>query len=175
MLKTLSLTFTAAVLAVMAGCSQSSNVGDGGGGAAVDGSKYLLSSEPEGAQHIIAARKSTKDKDDVVLIGRIGGSKTPWVKDMAAFTIVDSSLKSCADRPDDNCPAPWDYCCETNTTLADSSVVVHVVDGSGNIVKQDASKLLNVKELATVVVRGKAKRDANGNFTILATGVYVKQ
>ena len=38
----------------------------------------------------------------------------------------------------------------------------------------DARELLNVKELTTVVVTGKAQRDDAGNLTILATGVYVK-
>ena len=41
--------------------------------------------------------------------------------------------------------------------------------------KADARELLNVKELATVVVLGKAQRDDDGNLTILATGVHVRQ
>lgn len=38
----------------------------------------------------------------------------------------------------------------------------------------DARELLKVKELSTVVVKGKAQRDDAGNLTILASGVYVK-
>ena len=41
--------------------------------------------------------------------------------------------------------------------------------------KEDARKLLDVKELSTVVVQGKAQRDDAGNLTVLATGVYVKK
>lgn len=40
--------------------------------------------------------------------------------------------------------------------------------------KADARKLLNVKELSTVVVKGEAQRDEAGNLTVLASGVYVK-
>jgi hypothetical protein len=36
----------------------------------------------------------------------------------------------------------------------------------------DARELLGVKELQTVVVKGKAKRDEQGNLTVLASGVY---
>ena len=40
--------------------------------------------------------------------------------------------------------------------------------------KVDAGELLSVKELSTVVVKGKAQRDDSGNLTVLASGVYVK-
>jgi len=43
------------------------------------------------------------------------------------------------------------------------------------LVKADARKLLNVRELSTVVVAGKAQRDDAGNLTVLASGVFVKQ
>ena len=43
------------------------------------------------------------------------------------------------------------------------------------LVKADAKELLDVKELSTVVVKGKAKRDDDGNITILASGVFVKK
>jgi len=41
-------------------------------------------------------------------------------------------------------------------------------------VKADARELLKVKELSTVVIKGKARRDDAGNLTILASGVFVK-
>ena len=41
--------------------------------------------------------------------------------------------------------------------------------------KAGAKELLDVKELSTVVVRGKAQRDDTGNLTVLASGVYVKK
>ncbi len=53
--------------------------------------------------------------------------------------------------------------------------MVKVVDENGNLVKVDARELLQVKELSTVVVKGKAQRDDAGNLNILATGVYVKK
>ena len=76
----------------------------------VDGSKYLLSAEPEGATNVIEARKETEDQADVVLIGRIGGSVNPWVDGRAAFSIVDTSLKSCDEVGSDGCSKPWDFC-----------------------------------------------------------------
>lgn len=138
----------------------------------VDGSKFLLSSEPADAQDVVKARELVMDAEDVVIVGRIGGGANPWVEGVAAFSIVDASLKACSDVPGDNCPVPWDYCCEADLTSA--TALVQVVDEKGQIVNADARRLLNVKELQTVVVKGKAKRDGAGNLTVLAAGVFVR-
>lgn len=156
-------------LASLAGC-QGEEVTDS---ATVDGSVYLLDVEPEGGQDVISARKTSKDQGDVVVIGRIGGSETPFVKGLAAFEIVDSSLKACSDIPGDKCPKPWDYCCDLDK-LPMSKVLVKVVDRDGEIVMSDARRLLKLKELQTVVVTGKAQRDEAGNMTVLAHGVFVR-
>lgn len=76
----------------------------------VDGGKYTLREEPKGASGVIKARQEAKDKEEVVVVGRIGGRINPWVKGLAAFTIVDPSLKHCHELADDNCETPWDFC-----------------------------------------------------------------
>ena len=53
--------------------------------------------------------------------------------------------------------------------------MIKVVDENGDPVQADARELLKVKELSTVVIKGKAKRDDAGNLTVLASGVYVKK
>jgi len=160
------LTCSALVFAL--GCGQ-----DAPKTATIDGSKYLLDAEPEGAQDVIAVREAAADGDEILIVGRIGGGANPWNEDRAAFTIVDGSLKACSDIEGDECPQPWDYCCETGK-LPTSTALVKVVDENGDLVKADARELLKVKELSTVVVKGKAKRDDEGNLTVLATGVFVR-
>jgi hypothetical protein len=135
-------------------------------------SKYLLKEEPEEPADVIAFRKEAKDKKDAVVIGRIGGRSNPWVKNAAAFSIVDRSLKPCNEREGDSCTKPWDYCCESD--LPKATVLVMMVDENGKVVREDARKLLSVKELQTVVVQGKAKRDKAGNVTVLASKLYVR-
>ncbi len=99
-------------LLALQGCSPESSTAPSASNSAsaVDGSKYLLGSEPADAMGVIKAREGTKDQDDVVIVGRIGGSENPWVEGRAAFSIVDASLKSCAEVGSDNCAKPWDYC-----------------------------------------------------------------
>ena len=142
--------------------------------AAVDGSSYLLNSEPEGAGDVIKVRNEAANDDDVLIVGRIGGSSNPWIEGRAAFTIVDESLKACNDTMGDRCPSPWDYCCESNK-LPTSTALVKFVDESGSVVKADAKSMLGIQELSTLVIQGKAKRDEAGNLTILASAVFVKK
>ena len=140
----------------------------------VDGSQFLLASEPEGVMDVIQAREAARDKDNVVIVGRIGGRAKPWIEGRAAFSIVDRSLKACSDIPGNTCKMPWDYCCEPNTNLRNSSATIKLVDQEGKLVPTDARELLQVKELQTVVIRGKASRDDVGNLTVLADGVFLR-
>jgi hypothetical protein len=172
----LALAGVLAAVGLLAGCSSGTSSSSGSAsnsGPAVDGSKYVLAAEPEGAAEVIAVRESAKDGDDVVLVGRIGG-EAPWNEGAAAFFVVDNSLRACSDRPGDECKTPWDYCCERSEDLAAATALVKVVDENGALVKVDTRKLLPVQELSTVVVKGKAKRDDAGNLTVLADGVYIK-
>lgn len=163
-----SLLFVIGLIA--SGCSRgvtSPAEGSGAEATAVTNSSYRLKSEPAGAQDVKLARTSAKDNDEVVVVGRIGGDANPWIDGMAAFTIVDLSLKPCEDGA---CGNPY---CDADD-LPNSKAMVKVVDGEGSVVPTESRQLLGVKELQTVVVRGKAKRDEAGNLTILASGVFVR-
>jgi len=162
-----AITCSAAIL-LMVGCGSENPTA-----ATIDGASYLLQEEPQGAETVIKVREAAADGDDVLIVGRIGGGENPWVEDQAAFTIVDGSLPACSDIPGDHCEKPWDYCCATDL-LPTSTALVKVVDENGDLVKADARQLLKVKELSTVVVKGKAKRDDDGNLIVIASGVYVK-
>lgn len=165
--------------AVLAGCNASSSPATpGAAGSAVslpsvEGAKYLLPAEPAGAQPIVEAKEQAKNDDEVVVVGRIGGDVNPWIEGRAAFSLVDLSLKACSDIHGDGCPTPWDYCCETDK-LGQARTLVKVVDADGKPLATDARTLLGVKELQTLVVKGKAQRDETGNLTVLASGIYVR-
>jgi hypothetical protein len=139
-------------------------------GSSVDKS-FLLEEEPEKATDVIGARKQSKDQEEIVVVGRIGGRVNPWVKGMAAFSIVDRTLRPCNEIPGDNCKTPWDYCCAAG--LSKATLLVMVADQDGKVVKKDARQLLGVKELDTVTLVGKARRDKAGNVSILASKLYV--
>lgn len=164
-----------AILVTFAGCGDHTTAPPTGkASTSADGGKYLLAAKPAGAKGVIDARKAAKDNDEVVVVGRIGGSTDPWIKGKPAFSLVDSSLKACSDVEGDPCQTPWDYCCVTDQ-LPKAMVLVKVVDADDKMPAGDARELLKVKELQTVTVKGKAKRDDAGNIMILAKGIFVEK
>ncbi len=134
-------------------------------------SSFLATSEPAGAIPVGEARAKIEDGQEVTLVGRIGGSSKPFVDGLAAFTIVDPKVPFCA--ADEGCPTPWDYCCQTDAVKSNIATV-KIVGEAGTPVSTSARDLLNVKELATVVVKGKAKRDDQGNLTVSANQIFVR-
>ena len=158
--------------ALLAGCSRERDAGSETSVPDAAGAKYILAAEPAGAQGAIELRKSAKNGDAVTVVGRIGGDVNPWIEGKAGFLIVDLSIKSCAETGDDACSTPWDYCCSDPTLLATGIVSIKIVDESGETVRTDARKLLALKELNVVVVKGKVDRDDKGKFVVLATGLY---
>jgi hypothetical protein len=163
-----------AIAVCLAGCGETPPVADAPPVAKIAGTAYVLAAEPPGAQNVIPVRESARDQDEVTVVGRIGGSANPWVDGRASFSIVDPALEACSDRPDDRCPQPWDYCCETDR-LPKAKALVKFVDGQGRLLAADARELFSLKELQTVVVTGKAQRDDAGNLTVLARGIYVRR
>lgn len=169
----------ALTVAFAAGCADSTSTdapesatSDPAATASTPDATYVLATEPEGAGGVGEIRESSKDKDEVTVVGRIGGSGEPFVDGLAAFTIVDPKVAHCSEE--EGCPTPWDYCC-TQNEVKDNIATVRVVDDQGKLVAKDAKELLGVKELSTVVVQGKAQRDDQGNLTVLAEKVFVKE
>ena len=171
----------ASALWVASGCQRSPQPqppAKNAGGDGLSQEKHVLASEPAGAKSVLAMRKDgegLKQGDEVVVLGKIGGSVKPFTG-RAAFTIVETTFKACSEREGDNCPTPWDYCCEAPDDLVRGTVLVKFVDDQGKTLGDDAEKVLNLKPLQTVVVRGAAQKDEKGNITsIAARGIYVRK
>ena len=158
------------MIAVGCGPSEVATVSDSDN--AKSKSQYVADSEPADAMPVGEAREKIEDGQEVTLVGLIGGSRNPFVDGLAAFTIVDPKVPYCA--ADEGCPTPWDYCCETDA-VKENIATIKVVDEAGKPVAGDAKEMLDVKELSRVVVQGTAKRDEQGNLTVAASKIFVKQ
>ncbi|MFK7883912.1 MAG: hypothetical protein AB8F26_07005 [Phycisphaerales bacterium] len=133
---------------------------------------WLLTELPTDAQSVGALKTAAREGDIVTVRGRIGGSRSPMTADSAVFTIVDSSLPTCADNPDDNCRTPWDYCCEPREVLTANSATIQLVDAEGNPLTIDATTHLNPGD--EIVVAGKvAPRPHSSVLIVQATVVHV--
>lgn len=134
--------------------------------------QYETETEPADAMPVGEAKEKVEDGQDVTLVGIVGGSSQPFVEGLAAFTVVDPKVEYCA--PEEGCPTPWDYCC-TQDQVKENIATVKIVNDEGKPVAQDAREFLNIKELSTVVVTGKAKRDDQGNLTVAASKLFVRK
>lgn len=102
---------------VLVGCTRTDPVNNNPAKTPVDAkasedakAKYILASEPTGAKGVIDVRKLAKDGDEIAVIGRIGGSKEPFTKGRASFTIVDPSFVPCNEKGEDDSETPWEFC-----------------------------------------------------------------
>ena len=103
----------------------------------IDGSKYLLAEEPDGAIGVIETRKTAANGEPIVVVGRIGGATNPWIEGRAAFMLLDASMMIVADGTESTegeiC---MDECCATER--AGSTTLVKVVDENGKVLAVDA-------------------------------------
>lgn len=138
---------------------------------------FFVDKQPENAKDVSEARKAGTIKvgDEVVLRGRVGGSKEPFVAGRAVFTLMGRGLKACNENPDDKCSKPWDYCCETKEDILANAVTVQVVDAKGQILRTDMKGRRGLKELSEMVVVGKVASADGKAVVVNATAVHVTQ
>lgn len=172
-----SIAFTALLTTMLIGCGSSPSADVESSAVtpiSIDGSKYVLADEPDGAIGVIEARKTAANGDPVIIVGRIGGATNPWIEGRAAFMLLDASMVIVADGTESaDGEICMDECCATER--AGSTTLVKVVDDGGKVLAVDARQLLGVHADDMVVVSGKASKDDAGNFVVLASGVHVRR
>jgi hypothetical protein len=140
----------------------------------INGARYKLAEEPDDALGVIEARESAIDGAPLTVVGRIGGTVSPWVNGRAAFTLLDASLVVVAEGADNEegeiCTGD---CCAAER--AHATMLVKIVDDHGRVLKVDSRELLGIAENDMVVACGKAKKDKNGNLALIADAVFVRR
>ena len=133
----------------------------------------LVTEQPAGAIGVIEARIAAKTGDRVAVIGRIGGSRAPFVSSRAIFTIVDQSMKSCLETDEEeHCPRPWDYCCEEKKELAKSMASIEISDANGKPLALALESEGTFKPLMLIAVEGTLQSTEGGSFVVRAEHVY---
>ena len=162
---------------VASGCGNTSaqTADDQSNLASIDASDYLLVEEPVGAVGVMIAREEAKNGDDIVLVGRIGGRKNPWIEGRSAFMLIDAAMTIVADGNESTVDQIClDDCCASQR--ADCTTLVKIVDDDGSPFAIDARKLTGAQTNDMVVVKGKVQRDdKEGTFSVVANGVYVRR
>ena len=134
----------------------------------------FVAADIAGAKSVVDVKRDAKKGDVVVMAGRIGGSKKPFVNGRAVFTIADLSLSMCSEISGDRCPTPWDFCCEERKSLIAKMATVEFVDSAGKPLATGASGVHGLATGSMITVKG-AVRDvsAGGLLVIDAAEVFV--
>lgn len=166
-------------LLIWAGCEKQAPAPAGADAAAAPPAKlpegFFLAAAPADAVELAAAKQAAKAGDAVVVHGRIGGGKDPFVESRAMFTLADMSMKTCSERHGDGCTTPWDYCCEPGENVIANTATVQVVDADGRPLKLGLNGVGGLKPASELIVRGKVSQKPDEKTLVIdAVAVYVK-
>jgi hypothetical protein len=165
-----------ALAVILAGCGGSPDKGKADAGATKSAdsgpldpglSGLMLSAEPAGAKDALEVRTSAKDGDAVVVEGYI----RDWTERMAPFELVSAKLTPCYKNPDETCATPWDFCCEDWKA---GRILIDPVSADGKPLKGRLFGEGGLKRNDRVVIKGAVKKDAAGNVTVAAAGIFNK-
>ena len=115
--------------------------------------EWIVVEAPTGDVSVSHAKAQAAEGETIVIRGRIGGRRDPISTDAATFILVDVAIPSCDQIPGDNCPTPWDYCCEPSESMMAGTAAVQIVDETGHVRHVDLKKF-GIKPLDTVIVTG---------------------
>jgi len=177
-------TLTTAVIIgslVTAGCSQDPSestpgkVTSGQLRAAALPSGLFVNQAPPGGRSVADLKADTSASGQVVIHGRIGGRREPFVDGVAVFLLADTGMKSCAELHGDACKTPWDYCCEPRESLAANTATIQVVDADGKPLRVDLKGQPGISPLAELTIAGEIAQRDGGTLVINARKIHAKQ
>ncbi|MFA9478140.1 hypothetical protein ACERK3_07495 [Phycisphaerales bacterium AB-hyl4] len=136
----------------------------------------FLADAPAGEpQDIAVLAAEAVDGQEVVLQGRIGGRREPFVANRAVMVLTDVNAVTCHAAGDVGCSTPWDYCCVPREQLQGKVASVQVVDETGQPLRTSL-QAGGLEPLTQVIVQGVARREAGGDALIIdATNIYVER
>jgi len=112
--------------------------------------------------------KDTNNTDKILVVeGFIGGMKNPFTANRAVFVLGDDSLETCDEIPGDNCPTPWDACCEDRRNIVNSTMSVQVIDHNGTIIDGTLEGVGGIEAGKRVKVKGRVSNQSTAQAFIL--------
>jgi hypothetical protein len=133
----------------------------------------FVTDAPKDAKPVKEAKAAAKQGEPIVLVGRVGGRKEPFVRERAIMVLADPALKPCNELPGDTCKFPWDYCCESKETLKANVITVQVVGADGKPIKVTLRDAGGLVPLSLVTVRGTVREVRDGAVVVDAAAIYV--
>lgn len=133
----------------------------------------FVAEKPPGEVTVSEARKSAKPGDEIVISGKVAGAMNPFTEGFATAILTDVNLKTCDLIPGDECPTPWDACCEDPKVINASRLTIQVLGDDSRPVAESLKGVRGLKELDPLVVTGVVAEGSNAqNMIVNVTGLY---
>ena len=166
----------ACTLLVLVSCGEkntpaSSSAGESPGAApaaAPSFDAWFTSTPPADPHAIHLARHQAQPGDEVTLSGRVMGRMSVFVEGRAAFILGDpEKLTPCNEIPGDECPTPWDVCCDTKEAKREGTATLQIVGEDGRVLPGSLKGVGGLTELSRVVVHGTVDRASSAEAFIV--------
>jgi hypothetical protein len=137
--------------------------------------KFFTDEAIADAKQITAARSTAKPGDEITLTGLVMGRTKVFVDGRASFVLGDrTTLTPCNAMEDDNCPTPWDACCDSKEALLNGIVSIQIVGEDGRVLSGNLKGTKGLKELSAVTVTGTVAEQSTPDALIVnATKIHV--
>ncbi len=136
---------------------------------------FLVSEAPPGMVQISEVFADPTPGKEVVLAGEVMGRMEPFVEGRAIVVLGDpTKLTPCNRIPGDECPTPWDICCDDAEVIKKSTSTIQFLGPDGKVIKSSLKGFHGIKELSYLTVKGRIAEGSNAeNLLINAEAVFV--
>ena len=87
-----------------------------------------------------------------------------------------TKMTPCNRIPGDECPTPWDVCCDDPAVIKKSISTVQFLDENGKVIKTGLKGYQGIKELSFLTVKGTIAEQSNPeNLLINASAFHVAE
>jgi hypothetical protein len=158
--------FILSILIAFSGCSENSQTEPTSKKALLP-DNFIANDDIGSSLGVKNARDANHKNQILVVEGFIGGMKNPFTANRAMFVLGDDSLETCDEKPGDNCPTPWDVCCEDRQKIVASTISVQIIDHNGTIIDGTLEGVNGIKAGKRVKVKGRVSNKSTAQSFIL--------
>jgi len=138
-------------------------------------SGFFVESAPADAVPISVAFADPTPGRAITVFGEVMGHDSPLVEGRAMAVLGDpTTLTPCNRNPGDECPTPWDVCCDDPDVIRRSIATIQIVDPDGSPLRQGLRGVREITELSFLTVSGTlAEGSTADNLLIDVTAIHV--
>ena len=176
-MKTTTILSIALATFAMTACKESTNTTTSTETTATDPAleKFFTGEPIPAAQAIHIARTTAKPGDEITLKGDLIGRKKIFVDGRASFILGDpGKLTPCNEIPGDECPTPWDACCDSKELKKTGIASIQILGEDGRVLSGNLKGTKGMKELSSITLTGTVdKSSTEDNLVVNATKIHV--